>query len=340
MKLVSAKCPNCGANLKLSKENENVICDYCRQTIIVDDAVACYKLKLSGTVSIEGIQSNFELINSANELLKMNEYLQAKRQFQEFTEKCPDNYQGWLGLLICRTRNFSIKDNNYLFENDVKKYHVNFMKTAPDEVKSEYTDIIDSYLHPTVEKQIQKKIKIRILDKIKEKKLNLNFISKINKSYIFSGILILCAFSIFINSCFISGTIWLLAGLVLIPKIKDLMNLSKNKAKNIAIILFIIGFFIFALESKYSFEKSWVSTNDQMVVTLEDNKASIRLNDGTTLVGEYTHDYNNDIYTIVVNITNSDDIKNMTFKYSMNYSEKYFCLYEDNECSKFFIIRD
>ena len=42
VKLVSAKCPNCGAALKLSKEEEKTKCDYCHNTIIVDDAITPY----------------------------------------------------------------------------------------------------------------------------------------------------------------------------------------------------------------------------------------------------------------------------------------------------------
>lgn len=155
VKLVSAKCPSCGASLKLSKEDEKTRCEYCHQTIIVDDAIACYKLKISGTISVERIASNSELIDAANELLDMQEYLKAKRKFLEFSEKCPDNYQGLLGLLVCRTRNFTIKDNNIMFENDVNKYYEHFFKVAPDEVKKAYVETIENYLYPNnVEQKI------------------------------------------------------------------------------------------------------------------------------------------------------------------------------------------
>lgn len=149
MKLVSAKCPNCGADLKLSKEAEKIECEYCNKTIIVEDAIACYKLKVTGKIDIEGIESNSELITAATELMDMNEYLKAKRKFLEFTQKCPDNYQGWLGLLICRTRVFSIKDQNSMFENDINNYYKNFLRTAPAEIKNQYIDIIENYFCPS-----------------------------------------------------------------------------------------------------------------------------------------------------------------------------------------------
>ena len=155
VKLVSAKCPNCGAALKLSKEEERVECEYCHNTIVVDDAIACYKLKVSGNVSVEGISTNSDLIEAANELLDMNEFLKAKRKFLEFSEKCPDNYQGWLGLLICRTRNFTIRDNNIMFENDINKYRDHFFRVAPDDIKSQYFETIDRYFDPEKYKRME-----------------------------------------------------------------------------------------------------------------------------------------------------------------------------------------
>ena len=160
VKLVSAKCPNCGAALKLSKEEEKTKCDYCHNTIIVDDAIACYKLKISGNVSVEGITTNGELVEAANELLDMNEYLKAKRKFLEFSEKCPDNYQGWLGLLICRTRNFTIRDNNLMFENDINKYRDHFFRVAPDDVKEQYFETIDKYFNPEKYRRLEEQERV------------------------------------------------------------------------------------------------------------------------------------------------------------------------------------
>ena len=165
VKLVSAKCPSCGATLKLSKEEEKVKCEYCHNTIIVDDAIACYKLKISGNVSVDGVTTNAELIELANELLDMNEYLKAKRNFLEFSEKCPDNYQGWLGLLICRTRNFTIRDNNIMFENDVNKYREHFFRVAPQKIKEQYFEVIDRYFDPEKYKRIEEQER---LEKIKK----------------------------------------------------------------------------------------------------------------------------------------------------------------------------
>ena len=50
MKLVAAKCPNCGASIDVDKDSESTKCDFCKSKIIVEDAIAKYKIELSGEV--------------------------------------------------------------------------------------------------------------------------------------------------------------------------------------------------------------------------------------------------------------------------------------------------
>ena len=142
MKLVSLKCPNCGASVEIVDNKEKFICEYCKKTIIMKNDDILLK-----NVNIDGIQTNAELIVSANELLDMEEYLKAKKLFLEFTEKNPNDYQGWLGLLICRTRNFTIRDNNILFKNDIETYYKHFQSKAPDKIKKKYSDKIENYMN-------------------------------------------------------------------------------------------------------------------------------------------------------------------------------------------------
>ena len=39
MKLVSVKCPNCGAVLKADEDLKNATCNYCRTSFLIDDEV-------------------------------------------------------------------------------------------------------------------------------------------------------------------------------------------------------------------------------------------------------------------------------------------------------------
>lgn len=268
VKLVSAKCPNCGAALKLSKEKEKVKCEYCKNTIIVEEAIACFKLKVTGNINVDGVSTNAELIEAANELLNMNEYLKAKRKFLEFSEKCPDNYQGWLGLLICRTRNFTIKDNNIMFENDVNKYRDHFFKVAPEDIKEQYFEIIDRYFDPEkyirlmeeekekkrkeelekIKKQVEEKRK-HVLEK-KEKyksKIVENSSFKTIKDFIQNGIF-------FIFNVFLYG----LGGIIVFG---CLLSIKENFLSNFLAILFGLSLFkIFysIIEKKFNINKNYL----------------------------------------------------------------------------------
>lgn len=331
VKLVSAKCPSCGASLKLSKEDDRTKCDYCHQTIIVDEAIACYKLKISGTISVEGISSDSELIDAANELLDMKEYLKAKRKFLEFSEKCPDNYQGWLGLLICRTRNFTIKDNNIMFETDVNKYYEHFLKVAPDEVKKDYVEIIENYLHPN---NVEQKIK----NAIAETKSNTNFkIDPKFKHFIAPVILIICGLSLLSNSIFVGGTLWILAGIVLIPKVKERFKFSNKKAIIISIILSVIGFFAFAIESPYSFVGKWESVDSSYYIEFKkDNTYILKIGEVEEIEGTFSNTYENNEYTITI-FSDNDKFNNVIYKYySDANSLKKLCLYEDDTCTIYY----
>ena len=151
MKLVSAKCPNCGADIKIDGNKDKTTCEYCKKIILNERNIT-----LLNNISVDGIQTNSELIVSANELMDMREYLKAKKIFLEFVEKNPNDYQGWLGLLICRTRNFTIKDNNILFKKDVENYYNHFNKIAPDDIKDKYYDLIKNYLQQENEVKVIK----------------------------------------------------------------------------------------------------------------------------------------------------------------------------------------
>ena len=65
MKLKAAKCPSCGANLKLNPNDEYAECEFCHTNILIEDAVAKYKLELSGNVKVSGIKDNEDRLSDA-----------------------------------------------------------------------------------------------------------------------------------------------------------------------------------------------------------------------------------------------------------------------------------
>lgn len=148
MKLISLICPSCGAKLELQElgNRSKCFCQYCGQTILLDEE----QITITGTVRVDGIDSESDILVSAESLLERGVFLVAQNKFKEYVSKCPDDYRGWLGLLKTRTRNYSVHDNNALFKLDVKKYYTNFMNSAPDSVIEEHEQEITEYFHPEI----------------------------------------------------------------------------------------------------------------------------------------------------------------------------------------------
>ncbi len=94
---------------------------------------------------------------------------------------------------------------------------------------------------------------------------------------------------------------WLITAIIFLPKVKEKIVTKFKKSKSFIlacrVILPIVACMALVLETPYLFENVWISSNG-MKVTLKDNKAIIRLEDGTELNGIYTQNYDNNNYTI------------------------------------------
>lgn len=78
MKLVAAKCPNCGANIEVDENSDKTRCNYCNTQIIVEDAIQKYQIDISGKVNVEGILGKNDLLDQAKKHMKLEEYNEAE----------------------------------------------------------------------------------------------------------------------------------------------------------------------------------------------------------------------------------------------------------------------
>ena len=109
MKLVNAKCPNCGANIEVNSDIKTVKCDYCRSDILVEDAVEKYKLEISGEVEVSDIKRINNLLTLAERNYNNNLYENAYENYKAVLELEPNNSTALLRHGICKT-----KINNYI----------------------------------------------------------------------------------------------------------------------------------------------------------------------------------------------------------------------------------
>ena len=91
MKLIAARCPNCGADIEVDKNSDTTKCEYCNKKIIVDDAVAKYKLELSGSVEVSNSTNFTKLLKLAERFLSEKQYDQALEKYNKAIELEPDD---------------------------------------------------------------------------------------------------------------------------------------------------------------------------------------------------------------------------------------------------------
>lgn len=104
MNLLSAKCPNCGANLEIPMNNNIFTCEYCKASVILDDLDE-YKKMPNG-------KKYYVLANSYYDI---NDYKQALTYCDKLLEYEPKNPYAWLtkGKV---TYKLSDRFNNKIFE--------------------------------------------------------------------------------------------------------------------------------------------------------------------------------------------------------------------------------
>lgn len=103
MKLTSAKCPNCGADIKVNKAEEKTVCEYCNSEIIVEDAIAKYKVVVDGEVELKGVPKLDSYLKLGERAYKDGEFDEAYKNYSKALELAPDNALAILRQGISKT---------------------------------------------------------------------------------------------------------------------------------------------------------------------------------------------------------------------------------------------
>ena len=123
MKLVPAKCPSCGANIKVDRSLKFTKCDYCNTEIIVEEAVDnLLKVELKDSPTFDNY------LKLGNRYFDNKEFEEAYKAYSKAEEINPDNPLVVLRRGLCRTL---ITDYNVL---DIIS-SINGMRTAYDLMK-------------------------------------------------------------------------------------------------------------------------------------------------------------------------------------------------------------
>lgn len=145
MKLVAAKCPNCGANLDVNPKLDTTKCEYCHQSILIDDAIAKYKLEISGSFEVENLPKYDNILKLANRNYDNKQYEEAYKGYDQLLKLDADNTTALLRYGICKTLLNNYIDFTMEYLSKTFNNVVNILKE-----KNKYDSNIDSYVKEVV----------------------------------------------------------------------------------------------------------------------------------------------------------------------------------------------
>lgn len=131
-------CPACGAVLNILAGTTNVRCKFCRNTVLVTEAIK------QGKVSVDGIPTLADHIDAGYAFLRVGDFECALEAFNHAIYIAPNNYRAWWGLVLVGTRNFSTYGNGVF-----KSQALNAVRFAPNKdseecMRTQYNQYIEA----------------------------------------------------------------------------------------------------------------------------------------------------------------------------------------------------
>ena len=146
MKLVAAKCPNCKANIDVDKNSDTTVCEYCGSKIIVEDAIAKYKVELSGNVEVSNLTSAIKLIKLADKAMKDGLFKEALEKYDRAYEMDPDNTYIEFMIPYCKM-NIAQFDLPYVIKAGNKLLEVNISYNSKYQVIDDASSITNLFIN-------------------------------------------------------------------------------------------------------------------------------------------------------------------------------------------------
>lgn len=170
MAYVAAQCPNCGGDLQLDEKMEKGFCMHCGSKIKVQEAIQ--NVKIEGEVEISGIVGVEKLIENGKTFVRLEDYKRAEKIYKHLINIAPHRYEGWLGILVVESKNYSIYDKSLIkhFDKVLMLAKGNDYKQI-EEIKVKYTKEIEQ-----MEYQEQKNEHVFLLRKLENDKSEYNTI--------------------------------------------------------------------------------------------------------------------------------------------------------------------
>ena len=148
VKLTAAKCPSCGAAIEVNKKLENVICQYCGDTILIEDAIAKIKVEHSGKVKVSSVKDSSDKIEIARKYIKVNKYEDAMGIIKQILNDDPFDLEALVlqnNLLIKEIEfDLNISDDMYEDMKDIDDFNVFMCEYKKGERKSNFYSFVEA----------------------------------------------------------------------------------------------------------------------------------------------------------------------------------------------------
>ncbi len=170
VELVNAKCPNCGAILKVDSKKEFAECEFCNAEFLVTNAILNYNYCITNNIKADNVNITSKGDAEKERLLKnaatyehFEEFDKAISIFRQVCEDYPDDYRGWLGLATLLSDNFNNAELNAQSFQMLKAYMKKVLLCSQGEQHISLQSQWDSYLLKRASFIDQQKIKLNDL---------------------------------------------------------------------------------------------------------------------------------------------------------------------------------
>lgn len=136
MPIVAAICSQCGAELQIDNTREKAFCPYCGTPFVIERPESDPEKKLVETL----------LHNAEVQLTQLHQPDKARELFTQVTEKAPDNYRGWWGLVRIDTKEFSDTGCSSSLFHTISRNADNALRMASDSERSSLLSVWNRYI--------------------------------------------------------------------------------------------------------------------------------------------------------------------------------------------------
>lgn len=138
MKLVAAKCTQCGADINVDASLLKGCCPFCHTEFLVEQVVNNY-------IANTGEDTN-NLVKAGEARLLLGDFDVAAQKFEKLCDLYPQDYRGWLGLIKAKTKNFT---EVFSTQNQLEEILVFYQKAkivSSDNLDKTFVDVFERYV--------------------------------------------------------------------------------------------------------------------------------------------------------------------------------------------------